>query len=180
MKVIQDIDLSILDSIHENLTNSFLDVIMPYITAIADKGILYIILAIVLIFIKRTRRYGIMLGTALLLGLIFGNLILKNVIARPRPFSLTGTELLIPAPEDFSFPSGHTMASFETATVLFYANRRAGTAMIILASIVAYSRLYLYVHYPTDVLCGCVLGILFGSTAILMYNLIEKKTIQKI
>jgi len=175
MQNIQNIDLSILNYIYDNLTNPFLDMIMPFITAIGDKGLLYILLSIVLISIKKTRKYGLMLGTALLLGLIFGNIILKNVIARPRPYIYRDVDLLINTPKDHSFPSGHTMASFEVASVLFYANKRVGGVMLVIASLVAYSRLYLYVHFPTDVIAGCLLGTIFGMISVKLWNMINAK-----
>ena len=168
-------DTAILDFIRDNLKCGFLDVLMPYITAIGNGGILYIILALFLIMFKRTRKYGIMLGAALLFGLIFGNLILKNVIARPRPFSGKEIELLISPPSDWSFPSGHTMASFEMASVVFYMNRKTGYIAILVASLIAFSRLYLYVHFPTDVLGGLLLGTFFGFCAIKLYVFIENK-----
>ena len=174
MNLIYNFDVNILEFIRENTSSPFLDSIMPIITAIGNGGILYIILSIVLIAFKKTRRYGIMMGTALLFGFIFGNLMLKNIIARPRPFN-TGYELLINAPKDYSFPSGHTMASFEMATVVFYMNRKIGCLAIVVASLVAFSRLYLNVHYPTDVLGGCFLGIFFGFCAIKLYKIIENK-----
>ena len=168
-------DTVILDFIKETANCGFLDVLMPYITAIGNGGILYIILAVCLLLFKRTRKYGIMLGTALLFGLIFGNLLLKNIVARPRPFSGKEIELLVSVPKDWSFPSGHTMASFEMASVMFYMNRKIGYAAITVALLVAFSRLYLYVHYPTDILGGIVLGTFFGFCAIKLYNFIEKK-----
>lgn len=173
--MIHNIDVKVLDSISNIFSCDFLNFFMPAITSIANGGLLYIILAVILIVFKKTRKYGIMLGTALIFGLVFGNLILKNVIARPRPFAGKEIELLVSPPDDWSFPSGHTMASFEMATVMFYMNRKIGIAAIILASVVAFSRLYLYVHYPTDVLCGCILGIFFGFCAIKLYKFIEKK-----
>lgn len=180
MDLINSIDTIIIDFIKNTFQCDFLDFVMPLITAIGNGGILYIIFALILICFRRTRKYGIMLGMALLFGLIFGNILLKNIIARPRPFSGKDISLLIPAPRDWSFPSGHTMASFETASVLWYMNRRIGTVMIIIASLVAFSRLYLYVHYPTDIIAGCLLGISFGYCAIVLYNYITNKTLNKI
>ena len=90
-------------------------------------------------------------------------MILKPLIARLRPFTVnTAIELLIPPPSDFSFPSGHTFASFASATAILKNNRRLGIPAIILAVLIAFSRLYLYVHYPTDVFFGLLLGILAG------------------
>ena len=178
--MIHNIDVKVLDSISNIFSCDFLDFLMPIVTAIANGGLLYIILAVILIVFKKTRKYGIMLGTALIFGLVFGNLILKNVIARPRPFAGKEIELLVSPPDDWSFPSGHTMASFEMATVMFYMNRKIGYFAIGVAVIIAFSRLYLYVHYPTDVICGAILGTVFGLCAIKLYKFFEKKITRKI
>ena len=92
--------------------------------------------------------------------LLTGNMILKPLVARMRPFTVnTAIELLIPPPTDFSFPSGHTYASFASATAICRNNRKIGVPALILASLIAFSRLYLYVHYPSDVLGGAVVGL---------------------
>lgn len=174
MELIQSIDRSVLDSIVDIFSCPLLDKIMPFITAIGNGGILYIILAIMLMIFKKTRKYGIMLGMALAFGFVFGNIILKNVVARPRPFYID-CELLIKAPDDYSFPSGHTMASFEMASVMFYMNRKIGYVAIAIATLVAFSRLYLYVHFPTDVIFGCILGTFFGILSVKIYGYICKK-----
>ena len=179
MEFIQSIDFALLNAIKDNLTCEFLDFIMPLITVIGNDGIAYIILAVILMIFKKTRKYGIMLGIALLFGLIFGNILLKNLIARPRPFTYNDMKLIIPIPDEYSFPSGHSMASFETASVAFYMNRKAGAVMLVIASLVAFSRLYLYVHLPTDVICGCILGTIFGICAIKLYNFIAESFTKK-
>ena len=116
------------------------------------------------------------MGVALLCGLIVGNLTLKPLIGRIRPYDLNpGVSLLIDKLHDFSFPSGHTLSSFEGATVLLIRDKRFGIPAMILAAIIALSRLYLYVHYPTDVLAGAVLGITFGILAVSIVNAIDKK-----
>lgn len=147
--------------------NGFLDKIMPAISIIGDYGIVPIVIAIVLMLIPRTRKTGIAMGVSIALGAVFGNLILKNVVARVRPYDVVeGINLLIPALSDYSFPSGHTLVCFEAATVLFVTEKRyIGIAAYIIAAFVAFSRLYLYVHYPTDVLMGIILGVLFGVAA---------------
>ena len=122
------------------------------------------------------------MGVALLIGLLVCNVTLKPLIARPRPYDYQlehfgrTISLLIAAPHDFSFPSGHTLASFEAATVLMLNNRKLGIPATILAALIAFSRLYLYVHYPTDVICALIMGIAFGFLG----NLLVKKITQKI
>ena len=161
-------DLPILDWIAEHLHCAFLDVVMPLITVLGNAGIFWIACAVVLLCIPKYRKIGLSMGVALILGLLVCNLTLKPIIARTRPydyqlqyFSKT-IQLLIATPHDFSFPSGHTIASFEAATVLLIHNRKLGIPAMILAVLIAFSRLYLYVHYPTDVLASVVLGIGFA------------------
>ena len=101
---------------------------------------------------------------------------MKPLIARTRPFDANNLKdiLLIKAPKDYSFPSGHTMASFAAATVLIYMNRKVGIVAMVLAVLIAFSRLYLYVHYPSDVFAGMIFGIL---SAIISIKLLAKTKI---
>lgn len=168
-------ELKILDYIQLHFQCSFLDFFFSTITKLADSGIFWILLAVVLLFFKKTRKTGLMMGVALLCGLIVGNITLKPLIARIRPYDLNPEAiLLIDKLHDFSFPSGHTLSSFEGATVLMIRDKKFGIPAIILASIIALSRLYLYVHYPTDVLAGAILGIAFGFLAVAIVNAIDK------
>lgn len=156
-------ELSFLDWIQELFQNEVMDVLMPAVSALGNAGICWIILALILLVLPRTRKTGLACATALILMLVTGNLILKPLVGRLRPFTVnTAVELLIPAPTDFSFPSGHTFASFAAASAILKDNRRLGIPALILAVLIAFSRLYLYVHYPTDVLCGALLGIAAG------------------
>ena len=110
----------------------------------------------------------IAMGAALLIGLVVCNITLKPLMARPRPYDFVldhygqNIQLLIATQHDFSFPSGHTLASFEAATALLLHHKKLGIAAMILAVIIAFTRLYLYVHYPTDVLFSVGLGVAFG------------------
>lgn len=164
-------DLPILDWIAEHLWNPVLDVLMPVITTLGDAGIFWIGLAIVLLLIPQYRKAGLQMVLALLMGLVVCNLVMKPLFARPRPYDYQLEHfgrvipLLIEAQHDFSFPSGHTIASFEAATVLALHSKKWGIPALILASLIAFSRLYLYVHYPTDVLCSVLLGISVGIFA---------------
>lgn len=140
-----------------------LDFWMPKITALGNAGFIWAAAALALLCSKKYRRYGVMLLAGLLLGLLAGNTFLKNFFARPRPCWLDETvPLLITRPSDYSFPSGHTMAAAIGATVLTAADRRFGWAAIPLAVLIAFSRMYLYVHFPSDILGGAVLGVAIG------------------
>ncbi len=157
-------DLPILDWIAETLRCPVLDAVMPAITHLADAGALWILLAAVLLCSPKHRRTGLTMALALLLGLLACNVLLKPLVQRMRPFDYQllhfgrDIPLLIAPPADFSFPSGHTNASFAAATALLLRNRKWGIPALILAALIGFSRLYLYVHYPTDVLTGAVLG----------------------
>ena len=157
-------DLPILDWIAANLWCPFLDAVMPVITLLGDAGIFWIAIAVALLFFKKTRRVGLGMGIALLMGLILCNLTLKPLCQRPRPYDYQYDvfgkviPLLIERQHDFSFPSGHTIASFEAAGVIVLNNKKWGAAALALACLIAFSRLYLYVHYPTDVLFSVALG----------------------
>lgn len=161
--------LDFLQTIHTPL----LDRILAFITSLGNAGIIWIVLAVVLLILTKTRKTGIIVAAALLMDLILCNLILKNLVARVRPYDVnTAIAILIKKPLDFSFPSGHTAASFAAMTALFLAKmKKAWIAALVLAVLIAFSRLYFYVHYPTDVLGGAVVGILSG---IIGYAIVEK------
>ena len=161
--------LDFLQTIHTPL----LDKILAFITSLGNAGIIWIVLAVFLLILPKTRKTGIIVAAALLMDLILCNLILKNLVARVRPYDVnTAIAILIKKPLDFSFPSGHTAASFAAMTALFLAKmKKAWIAALVLAVLIAFSRLYFYVHYPTDVLGGAVVGILSG---IIGYAIVEK------
>ena len=158
-------DLPILDWIASRLWCPALDALMPVITALGDSGIFWMAIAAVLLLFKKTRRVGLGMGFAMVMGLLLCNLTLKPLCQRPRPYDyqldVFGRliPLIIDRQHDFSFPSGHTIASFEAAGVIFLNNKKWGATALALASLIAFSRLYLYVHYPTDVLVSIVLGL---------------------
>ena len=160
----QHFDIPVLDWIAEKLGCSFLDTIMPWITKLGDGGIFWIAVAAILLFIPKYRKAGLSMGIALLMGLLLCNLTLKPLVARIRPYDFVATHygrsitLLVSTPHDFSFPSGHTIASFEGAVALFVHNKKLGIPALLLACLVAFSRLYLYLHYATDVIISILLG----------------------
>lgn len=177
MQQIQNFDFKILDFIENHMHSLLLDNTMPIITGVGNKGILWIIIGILLIAIKKYRKYGYMLIFALILCGIIGNLTLKPLIARSRPFDVEPLlqPLLISPPKDFSFPSGHTMASFASSIVIYYMNKKLGILAFALSILIAFSRLYLYVHYPSDVLGGMIIGILMGYISIIFYKFVSRQ-----
>lgn len=168
-------DLPILDWIQANLQSSLMDTIMPIITVFGDAGIFWIAWAVLLLLFPKTRKTGLGMGFALIMGLLICNVTLKPLVGRIRPYDyqidilgltwdqiLVNGKLLVETPHDFSFPSGHTIASFEAATVLLKNSKKMGIPAMILAILIAFSRMYLYVHYPTDVLASVILGVAFA------------------
>lgn len=136
-----------------------LDDIMVFITTLGNGGAVWIALGLLLLIFKKTRPVGIQVLIVLLLGALIGNVFLKNVIQRARPCWINESlALLIANPKDFSFPSGHTLASFSSATILFLNHRKWGVYALILACLMGFTRLYLYVHFPTDVIFSVFLG----------------------
>ena len=158
-----NIELSILDWI-QTLHTPFLDKIMVFITRLGDAGIIWIMLSIVLLLIPKTRKSGAVMVVALVVDVLLCNIVLKNLVARTRPYDVnTGVHLLVAKLHDYSFPSGHTAASLASVTALYLAGeKKLWKFALVLACLIAISRLYLYVHYPTDVLGGILFGVISG------------------
>jgi undecaprenyl-diphosphatase len=160
-------DLPILDWIAAKLWCPLLDAVMPVITLLGDAGIFWIAVAVLFLFTKKYRKTGLGMLIALIFGLLVCNIWLKPAVARIRPYDFQENlgvivNLLIEKQHDFAFPSGHTIASFEAAVVILLNNKKLGIPAMILACLIAFSRLYLYVHYPTDVICSIILGTAFA------------------
>ncbi len=161
--MLQELDFSILYWIQANLRCPFLDKLMPWLSSLGDYGMIWIVAALALIAAKQHRRCGITLAIGLICSLLIGNLLLKPLVARPRPCWLDETVILLTAmPRDHSFPSGHSLSGFIAAAVLLRYDRRFGVPALALAVLLAFSRLYLFVHFPSDVLAGILLGIGIG------------------
>ena len=160
---ITKIDFTILDFIQDNLKCGFLDWFMPRISALGNSGIIWILITIVFLFTKRYRKQGVVLAVGLLVGFLIGNLTLKPLIARMRPSWINeDIVLLIGNPKDYSFPSGHTLSSFIAAILITLNNKKLGIFAIPLASLIAFSRMYLYVHYPSDILGALILAVIIS------------------
>ena len=158
-----NLDWTILHWIQNTLVCPAMDFLMPKITLLGNGGAVWILAAAILLATKKNRKSGVFLLAGLAAGVLIGNLTLKPLIARPRPCWLDeSVQLLIANPTDYSFPSGHTLSSVIGATMLTKANRKFGIAAIPLAALIAFSRLYLYVHFPTDILGAAVLGVAIG------------------
>ncbi|MDD3220410.1 MAG: phosphatase PAP2 family protein [Lachnospiraceae bacterium] len=156
------LDGNILLWIQEYIRQDFMNGFWKFITSLGNGGWFWIVLSLVLCAIPKTRKAGVMALCSMALCAIVVNLGLKNIVARPRPYTqVEGLQILIAKPTDFSFPSGHTTASFAAAWCYFrMLPKKFGVPALVLAVFIALSRLYVGVHYPTDVLGGLIIGTL--------------------
>ena len=175
---ITEFDFAILDLIYQNIRCDFLDPVFAGITHFADAGIGWIILGILLLIPKKTRLWGAMALTAMVFSLTIGELVVKNLVCRVRPYDAYQLFHGVPLPfalnagteSSFSFPSGHTGCSFASAVVYFIGSKKWGTAPLVFAGLVGFSRLYNYVHFPTDVVAGAILGTLCVIFTVWLYK----------
>lgn len=179
--MITQIDFYILNAI-QSIRTEFLDALMPIITYLGSGGIIWIVAAVIMLFFRKSRKTGITVLFVLVIGWLLSTVILKCIIVRERPFNTPGAlldinSLLIPPPSDrFSFPSGHALSSFSVAAVMLFYDKKIGISALILASLISFSRLYLYVHFPTDVIGGMILGFGFAFAARYIIDRIWEKT----
>ena len=156
--------------IQEFVRSDLLTPIVSFYTKLGDAGLMWIVLSLGMLFFKKTRKAGAAGILALILGALCTNVVLKHLVARPRPWlTVEGLFHLVVENDPNSFPSGHTMASFACAGVFWHYRRDFGrwsVVLVILAALIGFSRLYLYVHFPTDVLCGALLGLVFAALAV--------------
>ena len=164
-------EIKILDMI-QNLHTTVGDHFFIGITKLGDAGIIWIFLTILLLILPKMRKYGLAMLVGLCIDVIVCNGLLKNLVARTRPCDVnTAIQLLISHPTDYSFPSGHTAVSFTAVTALFLAKEKIlWKIALVLAVFIAFSRLYLYVHFPTDILGGVIVGVIAG---VIGYYLVE-------
>lgn len=153
-------EFSILYALQE-IHNPILDTLMVFISSLGDDGIFWIAIGVICLFMKKHRKMGLQLLISMLCTFIIGNLIIKNIVARPRPCDIdTAVSMLISRPHGHSFPSGHSINSMVAAVALFLNNKKIGIPAIIIATLIGFSRMYLFVHFPTDVLGGFAIAIL--------------------
>lgn len=157
----------------QDLQCAWLNLVMRIFTELGNNGIVWIVIGLGCIIFKKSRRCGVLMLLTMLICFVLGNGVIKNLVARPRPFQLIDRDfmLLIPPPGEYSFPSGHTLHGFAAAVTIFLHHKRAGVAALVLAALIAFSRLYFFVHFPTDVLGGLILGTL---AALLVYGAAKK------
>lgn len=190
MEALLQLDGGILLWIQENLRNEILTPIVTFITHLGDHGYLWIALLLILLCIPKTRKAGWIGAATLLLTFIVNNLFIKNLVARTRPYMVVeGLTILIERPGEFSFPSGHTANSMAVGVILWmisqkcsklkdeklYFPKAAGWFFLILSVLISLSRLYVGVHYPTDVLGGAVIAILDAWIVFSVYKKLQKR-----
>ena len=161
---IQQLDFQVLDWIRANLRSPILDPVMVFFTHLGSS-VTWVCLCIVLLFLPKTRKDAFVAGSGLLTGVLVANVILKNVVRRARPCWLRpDISLLISSPKDYSFPSGHTMAATIFTVIMVKKHPKLAFILIPVSLLIMFSRMYLYVHFPSDVLfslvCGTVIGML--------------------
>ena len=156
----------------QSIHSDILDGVFKFFTLLGEKGLFWIAVILLFLLFSKDKRIGITGILALVLDIVLCNLILKNLVARDRPAWIdTSVPLLVERPDDFSFPSGHTAFSFAAAATIVQYRRGLGAGALVLASLVAVSRLYLFVHFPTDVIGGFLVGI----TCALLCGIIVKR-----
>lgn len=168
-------ELNILDMI-QAFSNPLCDIIARVLSAVSARGEIFILLSLLLIIYRPTRRVGLICLTALIFDGLLLNGVIKPLVARIRPYDLNrAVEIIVAAPHDYSFPSGHTGVAFAFAAAVRPLGKKAHRAALIFAAVMGLSRLYLYVHYPTDVLAGAFVGSLCGTAASAVWKKIPQK-----
>jgi len=167
--------------IQEHCRAEVLNPIWEGITHLGDAGIFWIFIALLLTALPKTRKTGHIALFSIIIGFLSCNILLKNLAARIRPYDLTDKLIiLITKPTDYSFPSGHTMVSFACGLVIYrFLPKKFGIPALILATLVAFSRLYFGVHYPTDILGGFIVAYLAGLLAAWLEKKLSEHTKDK-
>lgn len=164
-------DGAIIKYVQKHFHNRFTDFLFPLLSRIGNGGAIWLIIAFYLGYRKATRPLALMLFFSLALAHILSQ-ILKPIIGRPRPFVVHPCKrLLIHTPGGYSCPSGHSASSFAAATILLIANRRFGFFALLLAFLIAFSRVFLFVHYPSDTIIGSLLGVLCAILILYLYKM---------
>ena len=161
-------ELSVLDAIQEAIAHPSADALLLAVSRLGDFGFIWIAVSLGFAVFVQTRRAGISMLVSLLFGYLVCNLTMKPLFERLRPCDLVDGMSLIACPPDFSFPSGHTTSAFAAATALAIFYPRLGIPALLFAALMAFSRLYLFVHFPSDIAAGAIIGSLCAWAACLL------------
>lgn len=174
MNFVNTIDNTILKFVENNMHTSILDKLMVFITTLGNGGLVWIVTCAFLILNKKYRKIGIIALASLVVSAFLGEGIIKNIVQRVRPTAdVMVVASLIVKPLSYSFPSGHSASAFAVAGVLSYYFKKYAVCFYTMAVLIAFSRIYLYVHYPSDVAGGIILGLLCSRLAIFVANKIK-------
>ena len=191
MEAILNFDLSVFSFIEQHIWADWLNPIMVFFTHWGDSGIFWILLSLIFLITKKYRKVGFAMIGALLVMEVGNNIILKSIFARPRPFNLDPAQYawwheiykfpeLVSRPTSFSFPSGHTSSAFAAAVALLWYDRKFGIPLTAFAAVMGFTRIYVEVHYCTDVLFGALFGVVYAVIAVLIVNKIYPIVMPKI
>lgn len=180
-------DLNVFEWV-QSIHNSFLDFVTVAMSYLGEAGIIFMVLAFALMLTKKYRKVGFAIIVALAVMVICNNVVLKTVFARPRPFNLEFDwwnaaykyPELVSRPDSFSFPSGHTSSAFAAAFAVLWYNRKFGIPLTLFACLMGFSRIYVGVHYCTDVIAGAVVGLVYAIIAVIIVNLLYPRLYPKI
>ena len=174
LKIIEKYDIKAAKYINSHFQHKRLDPLMKFFTYLGNLGLLWIGISILFILRHESRKTGIILICSLLMTTILGEGIIKHIVRRKRPFIKMNIcdQLIIGTPSTYSFPSGHTASSFAASAVFLAINSRISIIIVLIATLIGFSRIYLKVHYVSDVIGGAVLGLLCGSITVYLFNVI--------
>ena len=171
IETITNLDFSLLYLIQENLRSEWLDALCAFLSRAFQFGIPWLILGAVLFCFKKTRSAGVILVAAVALTFFFNEIAIKNAVGRERPCTIDPSiQLAIERPTSYSFPSGHTASCFAAVGTLLFTFKKLGVPMLLFAAFMGFSRMYLFVHFPTDVLAGAAMGLLMAWVTVLIFR----------
>lgn len=200
LESIYHFDWNVFQWVEENLWNPIMDVFFKIITLSGEEGIIFILMALAFLAVgifkkdEKCKKIGLAVIVSLIFMGIVNNLVLKELIARVRPFNFEWTQYswggtfnfpeIVSRPSSWSFPSGHSSSAFAACFAVFWYNKKVGTPALIYAALMAFSRVYVHVHYCTDVLAGSLVGIIYAIAGVFiakaLYNVLNDKVFSKV